>query len=47
MIQKLIAFVLLLVLQPLFLIVSILIIITDGFPIIYIQQNYGKNHKKF
>ena len=47
MIQKLIAFVLLLVLQPLFLIVSILIIITDGFPILYVQKNYGKDHTEF
>ena len=47
MIEKLIAFVILLLLQPLFLIISILLIINDGFPIIYIQENYGKNHKKF
>ena len=47
MIQKIIALVLLLIFQPLFLIISLLIIISDGFPIIYIQKNYGKNHKKF
>ena len=47
MIERLIAFLVLLILQPLFLIISILIIISDGFPIIYIQENYGKNHKKF
>ena len=46
-IEKLIAFLLLILLQPLFLLISILIIITDGFPIIYIQQNYGINSKKF
>tara|TARA_B100001250_G_C19816742_1_gene798828 strand:- start:8306 stop:8869 length:564 start_codon:yes stop_codon:yes gene_type:complete len=46
-IEKLIALFLLMLLQPLFLLISILIIINDGFPIIYIQQNYGKNHKKF
>jgi len=47
MIQKTIALLLLLILQPIFLIVSLLIIISDGFPIIYIQKNYGKNNKKF
>ena len=47
MIQKIIALALLLFLQPVFLIISLLIIISDGFPIIYIQKNYGKNHKKF
>lgn len=47
MIQKIIALLLLLFLQPIFLIVSLLIIISDGFPIIYVQRNYGKNHKKF
>jgi len=47
MIEKIIAMLLLLILQPLFLVVSLLIIINDGFPIIYIQKNYGKNHKKF
>tara|TARA_B100001123_G_C15210755_1_gene987161 strand:- start:874 stop:1437 length:564 start_codon:yes stop_codon:yes gene_type:complete len=46
-IEKLIAFLLLLLLQPLLLLISIIIIITDGFPVIYIQENYGKNHKKF
>ena len=46
-IEKLIALLLLMLLQPLFLLISILIIISDGFPIIYIQKNYGKNHKKF
>jgi len=47
MTQRIIALLLLLVLQPVFLIISLLIIISDGFPIIYIQRNYGKNHKKF
>lgn len=47
MIQKIIALLLLLALQPLFLIISLLIIINDGFPIIYIQKNYGKDHKEF
>ena len=47
MIQKIIALVLLLAFQPIFLIISLLIIISDGFPFIYIQKNYGKNHKKF
>jgi len=47
MVQKLIAVALLVILQPLFLIIAIIIIINDGFPIIYIQKNYGKNHKPF
>tara|TARA_B100001250_G_C19798176_1_gene789748 strand:+ start:349 stop:906 length:558 start_codon:yes stop_codon:yes gene_type:complete len=47
MIQKIIALILLLALQPVFLIISLLIIISDGFPVIYIQKNYGKNHKPF
>ena len=47
MIERLIALIILLILQPIFLVVSIIIIINDGFPIIYIQKNYGKNHKLF
>jgi len=47
MLQKLIAILILAVLQPLFFIISLIIIINDGFPIIYIQKNYGKNHKLF
>ena len=47
MIEKLIALLLLVLLQPIFLIISLLIIIDNGFPIIYIQKNYGRNHKKF
>ena len=47
MIQKFIALLILIVLQPLFLIISIIILIDNGFPIIYIQKNYGKNHKHF
>jgi len=47
MIEKIIALLLLLLLLPIFLIVSIIIIINDGFPIIYIQENYGENHKPF
>jgi len=47
MIEKLIALLVLALLQPIFLIISLLIIIDNGFPIIYIQKNYGRNHKKF
>ena len=47
MIQKFIALLILIILQPIFLIISIIILIDNGFPIIYIQKNYGKNHKYF
>ena len=47
MIERLIALLILAILQPLFLLISIIIIISDGFPIIYIQKRCGKNHKKF
>ena len=47
MIEKIIALILLIMLQPLFLLVSLIIVISDGFPIIYIQKNYGKNHNTF
>ncbi len=47
MIQKLIALFMLILLQPIFWLVSLIIIINDGFPIIYIQKKYGKNHKEF
>jgi len=47
MIGKIIALLILIILQPIFLLVSLLIIISDGFPVIYIQKSYGKNHKPF
>jgi len=47
MIQRFISLLILIVLQPIFLIISIIIIIDSGFPIIYTQKNYGKNHNSF
>jgi O-antigen biosynthesis protein WbqP len=45
--NKLIALLLLLLLLPVLIIVALIIFIDDGFPIIYTQRNYGKNHKPF
>jgi len=45
--NKIIALILIILLLPLLLIVSIIIFLEDGFPIIYTQKNYGKNHKPF
>jgi len=45
--NKIIALILIILLLPLLLIVSIIIFLDDGFPIIYTQKNYGKNHKPF
>jgi|TARA_B100001540_G_scaffold302927_1_gene310991 O-antigen biosynthesis protein WbqP len=47
MIQKIIAFILAVVLSPIIAIIIIIILIDDGFPIIYVQKNYGLNHKPF
>tara|TARA_Y100001935_G_scaffold25995_1_gene19370 strand:+ start:781 stop:1335 length:555 start_codon:yes stop_codon:yes gene_type:complete len=47
MINRIIASILIILLAPLFLLISLFIIIFDGFPIIYIQKNYGLNHKIF
>lgn len=47
MINKIIALLLIFLLSPLFIIVSLLIIIFDGKPIFYVQKNYGLNHKTF
>ena len=47
MISRIIALVLIVLLSPLFITISLLIIIFDGFPIIYIQKNYGLNNKIF
>ena len=45
--NKIIALLLIILLLPLLLIVSIIIFLDDGFLIIYIQKNYGKNHRPF
>ncbi|MDC0917543.1 sugar transferase [Candidatus Marinimicrobia bacterium] len=47
MIQKIITIFLLILLAPIFLLVSIVIWLDDGFPLLYIQKNYGKNHTVF
>ena len=47
MISRIIALVLLIQLFPLFITISLLILIFDGYPIIYVQKNYGINNKIF
>jgi O-antigen biosynthesis protein WbqP len=47
MIERLIAFALLILLSPLCFVISILIIMEDGFPILYSQKRPGKNHVIF
>ena len=46
-INKIIAFSLIILLLPVLIIVALIIFIDDGFPIIYTQRNYGQNHKPF
>ena len=45
--NKLFSFLLLIILSPILLIVSILILIDDGFPIIFRQRRIGKNKQLF
>ena len=47
MITRIIALLLLIFISPLLILISIIILIEDGFPIIYKQINLGKNHKTF
>ncbi len=47
MMSKIIALALIVLLSPLFISISLLIFIIDGYPIIYIQKNYGLNNKIF
>tara|TARA_B100001057_G_scaffold266963_1_gene267100 strand:+ start:1377 stop:1931 length:555 start_codon:yes stop_codon:yes gene_type:complete len=47
MIQRTIALFIIIILSPIFIFVSIIIFLNDGFPILYIQENYGINHEKF
>ena len=47
MLERLIAFALLISLSPLYFVISIIIVIEDGFPILYSQKRPGKNHKMF
>ena len=45
MIEKIIAFILAITLSPIIAIIVIIILIDDGYPIIYVQKNYGLNNK--
>ena len=45
--NKIIAFILIILLLPVFIIVTIIILIDDGYPVIYVQKNYGINNKPF
>lgn len=45
--QKIISLILLIILSPLFVLVSIIILFTDGFPIIFSQERLGMNGLKF
>ena len=47
MLNKIPAIVLFIILLPVFLFVSIFILISDGFPILFHQKKYGLNNKKF
>lgn len=47
MIQKIITISLLILLSPILLLISIIIWLDDGFPILYVQKNYGENHSTF
>ena len=45
--RQLLAFLIFIILIPFFLLVSIIIYISDGFPILYIQKRVGKNNVHF
>ena len=47
MMSRIIALALIVLLSPLLIAISLLILIFDGYPIIYIQKNYGLNNKIF
>ena len=47
MLQKLIALVLLILLAPIYMVLSLIIVISDGFPVLYKQKCYGKNNEVF
>ena len=47
MVSRIIALALIVILSPLFIAISLLIFTFDGYPIIYIQKNYGLNNKIF
>jgi len=45
--NKTFAFILIVILSPLFFLIALYIIIVDGFPFIFVQKKYGKNNKIF
>ena len=45
--NKILSLILIVLLSPLFLLISLYIIIIDGFPFIFVQKKYGKNNKIF
>jgi O-antigen biosynthesis protein WbqP len=47
MLNRLFAFLLLVILSPLFLIVTFIILIEDGFPVLFTQKRIGINHSFF
>ncbi len=47
MISRAIAIALIIILSPIFIILSLIILINDGFPILFIQKKLGKNHDPF
>lgn len=47
MFNRLIAFILLIILSPIFLITALLILIEDGFPVFFIQKRVGINYSFF
>lgn len=47
MIQRTIALFIIIIILPILLLISLLIVLYDGFPFLYVQENYGINHKKF
>ena len=47
MFSRIIALLVLILISPVMAIISVIIIFDNGFPIIYIQKNYGKNHNFF
>ena len=47
MISRLLAIALIIILSPIFIVCSLIILINDGFPILFMQKKLGKNHEPF
>ena len=45
--NKLVAILLIIILSPILLLTCLLILLSDGFPVIYKQKRYGKDNKVF